>query len=48
MKLYYLDVPVELIEWVGEPEWVWCEWPDGKRWRHWYPQLTTAPWRDRA
>lgn len=39
MTKYYFEVPVVPIQ-PGFQGWVWCEWPNGKRWKHWGFQLT--------
>lgn len=47
MIVYYMDEPVTPILTPDIGKWVWCEWKNGKRFRHWHEQLTTTPWGQR-
>lgn len=50
--VFYLGVPIEVETYQlhamrrgwRPAGWIWATWPDGRRFRHWTPQLTTTAW----
>ncbi len=45
MTRYYLGIKVT-AEPADSEGWAWATWPDGRRFRHWAPQLRVTPWGD--
>jgi hypothetical protein len=45
---YYLGIPVEVEPHPEEPGWVWADWPDGRRFKHWSAQLEMTPWGEQG
>lgn len=40
---FYLGTPVLPVS-PTEDGWIWAEWPDGRRFKHWEAQLLETPW----